>query len=102
MQLDKTEIVIRQRSALELLDLSLRVLRRHGLKIAAACALFGVPLLIADVWLSAWMFSEDAVMSAEELAEPQTYLRSRHAVHLLVLFLFQFPLISLQIGRAHV
>ena len=95
MQLDKTEIVIRQRSALELLDLSLRVLRRHGLKIAAACALFGVPLLIADVWLSAWMFSEDAVMSAEELAEPQTYLRSRHAVHLLVLFLFQFPLISL-------
>ena len=95
MQLDKTEIVIRQRSALELLDLSLRVLRRHGLKIAAACALFGVPLLIADGWLSAWMFGEDAVMAAEDLPEPQAYLRSRHAVHLFVLFLFQFPLISL-------
>ena len=95
MQLDKTEIVIRQRSAPELLDLSVRVLRRHCLKIAAACALFGVPLLIADVWLSAWMFSEDALMAAEQLPEPQVYLRCRHAVHLLVLFLFQFPLISL-------
>ena len=95
MQLDKTEIVIRQRSALELLDLSLRVLRRHGLKIAAACALFGVPLLIADVWLSAWMLGEDTVMAAEDLPEPQAYLRGRHAVHLFVLFLFQFPLISL-------
>jgi len=95
VQLDKTEIVIRQRSALELLDVSMRVLRRHGLRIAAACALFGLPLLVADVWLSAWMFSEDAVLAAEQIAEPQTYLRCRHAVHLLVLFLFQFPLISL-------
>ncbi len=95
MQLDKTEIAIRQRSALELLDLSLRVLRRHGLKIAAFCSLFGIPLLIADVWLSAWMFSEDAVMAAENIPEPQTYLRIRHALHLLVLFLIQYPLISL-------
>ncbi len=95
MQLDKTEIVIRQRSALELLDLAMRVLRRHGLEVAAACALFGLPLLIADVWLSAWMFSEDAVLAAEQIAEPQIYLRWRHGVHLLVLFLFQFPLISL-------
>lgn len=95
MQLDKTEIVIRQRSAPELLDLSMRVLRRHGLRVAGACAIFGIPLMIADVWLSAWMFSEDAVLSAEQLPEPQAYLRSRHAIHLLVLFLFQFPLISL-------
>ena len=95
MQLDKTEIVIRQRTALELLDLSMRVLRRHGVKIAGACAIFGVPLLIADVWLSAWMFGEDAVMAAEQVPEPQIYLRCRHAIHLLILFLFQFPLISL-------
>lgn len=95
MQLDKTEIVVRQRSALEILDLSMRVLRRHGLKIATACALFGVPLLILDVWLSAWMFGEDAVMASEEMYDPQVYLRCRHAAHLLVLFLLQFPLISL-------
>jgi hypothetical protein len=95
VQLDKTEIVIRQRSTLELLDLSMRVLRRHGLKIGAACAIFGIPLLIADVWISAWMFGEDAVLATEQLPEPQVYLRFRHAAHLLVLFLFQFPLISL-------
>ncbi len=95
MQLDRTEIVIRQRSASELLDLSLRVLKRHGLKIAGACAILGIPFLIADVWVSAWMFSEEAVMAAEQIADPQDYLRIRHAVHLVVLFLFQFPLISL-------
>jgi uncharacterized membrane protein YbhN (UPF0104 family) len=95
VQLDKTEIVIRQRSTLELLDLSMRVVRRHGLKIAAACAICGVPLLIANVWVSAWMFSEDAVLAAEQMPEPQVFLRCRHAVHLLVLFLFQFPLISM-------
>lgn len=95
MQLDKTEIVIRQRGAPELLDLAMRVLRRHGLKLAAACALFGIPFLVADVWLSAWMLSEDAVMAAEYMENPQLYLRCRHALHLLVLFLVQFPLISL-------
>ncbi len=95
MQLDRTEIAIRQRSATELLDLSLRVLKRHGLKIAAACAILGVPFLIADVWLSAWMFSEDALLAVEQVTDPQNYLRARHALHLLVLFLFQFPLISL-------
>lgn len=95
MQLDRTEIVIRQRSATELLDLTLRVLKRHGLRIAGACAILGLPFLIADVWVSAWMFSEDALLAAEQLADPPLYLRARHAVHLLVLFLFQFPLISL-------
>ena len=95
MQLDRTEIVIRQRSATELLDLSLRVIKRHGAKIAGACAIFGLPFLIADVWVSAWIFGEEALLASEQLAEPQVYLRTRHALHLLVLFLFQFPLISL-------
>lgn len=95
MQLDKTEIAIRQRSAPELLDLSLRVLKRHGLKIAGACAILGLPLVVADVCLSAWMFSEEAVLAAERIDDPQDYLRARHAAHLVVLFLLQFPLISL-------
>ncbi len=95
MQLDRTEIVIRQRSAGELLDMSLRVLRRHGFRVAAACAIFGVPLLVADVLLSSWMFSEDALMAVERMEEPELYLEVRFELHLLALFLFQFPLISL-------
>lgn len=95
MQLDRTEIVIRQRTTAELLDLSLRVLRHHALPLAKAMALLGIPLLILDLLLLAWMLREDAMLVSEAADDPATYLKIRHAVHLIALFTIQFPLASL-------
>ncbi len=95
MQLDRTEIVIRQRNALELFDLSLLVLKRHGRQIMFACALLGIPLLVLDVWAVAWMMSEDSLLAAEHLPAPQAAMRWRYMSHLILLFVMQFPLISL-------
>ncbi len=57
MQLDKTEIAIRSRSTLELLDLSLLVIRRYWKPLIASSALVGLPLMflkrVADR-LDAW------------------------------------------------
>jgi hypothetical protein len=95
VQLDHTEIVIRQRSALELLDLSLLVLRRHFSSIWKTSALLGFPLLLIDVWAVSWMLNEDSYLAAENLAEPLTFMRWRHSCHLCLLFVCQFQLISL-------
>lgn len=95
MQLDKTEIVIRQRSALELLDLSLLVLKRHGWQIALTSALIGLPLLAVDVLAIAWMLNEDSFLVAEHLDNPQSAMRWRYLFHLVLLYVVQFQLISL-------
>ncbi len=95
MQLDRTEIVIRQRSLAELMDLSLLVLRRHGLKIAAASAVLGIPLMIVNVLSLNWMLGEEAILATEDIEEAQIFLRWRHGFHLVALFVMQFPLASL-------
>lgn len=95
MQLDKTEIVIRQRSALELLDLSLVVLRRHAASIIVTSALIGVPLLMFDVWSIAWMLNEESYLAAEHLNDPGAAMFWRHTIHLVLLYVVQFQLISL-------
>ena len=95
MQLDRTEIVIRQRSALELLDLSLLVLKRHFRPIVLSSLLLGLPLLLADVVVTAWVVGEDAQMAIEHVESPLVLLRWRHFAHLLVLYFVQFPLLSL-------
>ncbi len=95
MQLDRTEIVVRARSAMELFDLSLQVLKRHAIPIALSSALIGWPLLLIDSWAVAWMLGEDALLAAEHLDQPQSAMRWRHSTHLIALFLMQFPLISL-------
>lgn len=95
MQLDRTEIAIRARSALELFDLSLQVLKRHALPIAVSSAILGWPLLLLDSWATAWMLGEDALLAAELLDEPLGTMRWRHAAHIVALFVMQFPLITL-------
>ena len=94
MQLDNTEIVIRQRSMTELMDLSLVVLRKHGLKVAAASAILGIPLMIANILSVNWMLGKEAILATEDIEESEIFLQWRHACHLLTLFLLQFPLAS--------
>jgi hypothetical protein len=53
MQLDKTEIVIRERSFPDLLDLSLHVARRHAAPLAAAFLAGAVPFAVLNHWLLA-------------------------------------------------
>lgn len=53
MQLDKTQIAIRERSFPELLDLSLHVIRRHAAPLAVAFLLGAVPLAVLNQWLLA-------------------------------------------------
>jgi hypothetical protein len=95
VQLDRTELVIRQRSALELFDLSLLVLKRHIGRIALTSALLGIPLLLLDMLAVHWMLSEDALLVAEHLESPLTAVRWRHSLHVILLYVLQFPLISL-------
>ncbi|MFN3189786.1 MAG: hypothetical protein ACE361_04605 [Aureliella sp.] len=97
MQLDRTEIVIRQRTVLELLDLSLLVLKRHFRMIAFCGAIFGLPLMVANIALTYWMLGEDAYLAAEHLDNPELAMNVRHLVHVVLLAVFQFPLVSLPI-----
>ncbi len=97
MQLDRTEVVVRQRSSLELMDLSMLVLKRHFGKLALAAALVGFPLLLVDVLLLKWMISEDALISSEVFGDPEIFAFSRYVSNLCILFVMQFPIISLPV-----
>jgi hypothetical protein len=95
LQLDHTEIVIRQRSGLELFDLSLQLLKRHFWQLLAASSLVTLPLLVLDVWLVHWMVTDDAFLVAESTLEPELVSGLRFGSHLVALFVTQFPLMSL-------
>ncbi|MFK7736772.1 MAG: hypothetical protein AB8B50_12115 [Pirellulaceae bacterium] len=95
MQLDRTQIEIRQRSGLELFDLSLVVLRQHFWPIVLTSLLLGLPLLLIDLACIRWIFSKDAFFAVENLESPEAALYQRHAAHLIALFCVQFPLMSL-------
>jgi len=95
LQFDKTEIVIRQRTVLELLDLSLLLLRRYWRQLLASSAILGIPLLIVDVLLLHWMLSDTGLEAAAEMDNPAAAAQQRFAYHLAALFFLQFPLASL-------
>lgn len=95
MELDRTEIVIRQRSTLELLDLSLLVMKKHFVKLSLASCVLGVPFLMLDVGVLHWMVAEDATLAAEGSMSPLLSVGFRYLVHLFTLFTVQFSLISL-------
>ncbi len=50
MQLDQTRIPIRERSYLELLDLALHVVRKHGMALAFLTALGAAPCYLFNLW----------------------------------------------------
>ena len=56
MQLDQTRIAIRERGYLELLDLTLRVIRAYAGSLAAALAVGVVPAMALNAWLLAGTF----------------------------------------------
>ena len=59
MQLDKTQIVIRERSFLETLDLSLQVIRSYARPLAISLAVGAAPMLLANYLLVGWMADID-------------------------------------------
>jgi hypothetical protein len=77
MQLDENRIVIRERSYLEILDLSLRVIRSCAGRLAAAFALGVVPVMLFNAWLTA-----GAVGSGVQEEMPSGYM---YGMFLLVL-----------------
>jgi hypothetical protein len=77
MQLDENRIVIRERSYLEILDLSLRVIRSCAVRLVAALAIGVVPAMLLNAWLTA-----GAVGSGPEEDAPAGYL---YGMFLLVL-----------------
>ncbi len=95
MQLDRTEIEIRQRSGLELFDLSVVVLRNHIWPIFLTSLVICLPLLIVDSIIIRWMLTERALFAVEHMDVPESALLNRHAAHLIALFCVQFPLMSL-------
>lgn len=95
MELDRTEIVIRQRSGLELLDLSLLVLKRHFVPLLWSSCILGLPLIAIDLWLIHWMVTEEAVLAAESSWTPELAVGLRYCAHLIALFTIQFSMISL-------
>jgi hypothetical protein len=102
VELDRTEIVIRKRSSLELLDLCLLVFRRHALKLAGAAAIFGLPLMALNVSLLQWMISADAVdelykFSTYDSVELDFWFWCRYVTHLSILWIIVFPIASLPI-----
>jgi|694.fasta_scaffold00030_82 hypothetical protein len=97
MQLDRTEIEIRQRSALELLDLSLRVFNRHWARLILAGALQGLPMMVLNLSLIGWMLSDESILIADGQIDPMTAVGSRYLAHLIVLFCSQLPLMFLPV-----
>lgn len=97
MELDRTEIVIRQRGSLELMDLSLMVLKRHYWKLLQAGAILGLPLLLLNVVLLNWMISEDAVLASQAYASSDGFIWWRYNGHLCVLYALQFPIATLPV-----
>lgn len=95
LQLDKTEIAIRQRTTLELLDLSLLVIRRYWLPLLTSSALIGLPLLILNGLLTGWMIGPRGRFAMADLDYPESAMQQRYLLHMIALWYLEFPLASL-------
>ena len=71
--LDKHFIVIRKRTAGELFDLTLAVLRTEGLRILGWFAVFAVPLTLVNHALLTWVAENILLLDAEEETWPYFY-----------------------------
>lgn len=98
MQLDKTRIAIRERTQIELLDLSLHVLRGYGAKILIPLLLIVVPLALLNHALIGWLGASDYVDYSV------SYLPFRFVWNMSLLVFLEAPLASIlattYLGRA--
>ncbi len=97
MELDKTEITIRERSTLELLDLSLVVIKRHAWPLTGAALIVGGPMMLTNVIVTAWMVNADSLSTMMDRTDTKAGAHWRHSWHLLMLWCLEFPLASLPI-----
>lgn len=95
MQLDRTEIAIRGRSTLELLDLTLMVIRRYWWQLLTSSALIGLPLMAVNILLIGWMLTQQGRYALSDLEQADWAVQNRYIFHLVVLWFLEFPLASL-------
>lgn len=92
MQLDKTAVVISQRSGTELVDLSLVVMRAYCGEIALFAFLGILPFAILDLILMWPMTQYDSLMiSSREISDPEVF-HFRYLIAITALILIQAPL----------
>jgi hypothetical protein len=84
VQLDRTQLVIRERGWLDLLDLSLRVIRVHALPLALTLTVGILPAMIFNAWLLAGLCQVEFVQTV-----PRPYL-----FWMLILVLAEIPLVT--------
>lgn len=98
MQLDRTEIVIRERQFFDVVDLALPILRSHFVGLVIAIALGAIPCSIVNHLLIGWMASPETV--EYDLDE----LPYRYAWNMSLLIALEAPLAStfatVYLGRA--
>ena len=92
MQLDKTAIVISQRSAVELVDLSLFVMRRYWQPITLFAFLGILPFAIADFVLGWPLAQYDSLMIASRDISTTSVYHFRYLCFITALILIQSPL----------
>lgn len=95
MQLDRTEIAIRGRSTVELLDLTLMVIRRYWWQLISSSALIGLPLMGLNVLLIGWMLGQQGQYALSDLEQADWAVQNRYVYHLIALWFLEFPLASL-------
>lgn len=95
MQLDKTEIVIRERATLELFDLTLMLIRRYFGRLLVSSAILGLPFMLINVAITAWMVNEQTLALIDDFDDAYLAARMRHTLHIVALWFLQYPLASL-------
>ncbi len=90
MQLDRTRIAIRERSILDIFDLSLQVVRVFFWPIATAWLLAVVPLMILNWFLVGWMVQQSNVTFEFDEC-------FRYSAHYVLLVFAESPLLSIPI-----
>lgn len=92
MELDKTSIVLRQRSLLELIDLSLIVLRVYGRRLIGKALLGVIPFVIINILILHSMTDYEKLITFNYQFIDETSLRIRYFMFMASLILVEAPL----------